>query len=375
MQSTKRITIRGGAAAAFFLAVMFNAVAAPAVTAAGESGLDQLIDKAVGKKACAGMAIGVERNGLHGGRFLGTAGNGRPPNADTEFRIGSITKTFTAALLAWEDQRGVMHISDPLQAYAPPGTTVPTYEGQAISLLDLADHTSGLPRTMPTKGDTTSAAAAWKYLAGYRLTYAPGTKYLYSNLAFGLLGQAIADKERMPYETLLTSVIARPLGLDDTVIELSPAQRARAARGYQPNGKPATAASSGFPALAPAGAASSTLSDMMRYLDFLLGETKSPLSTLIPVMERNRFPAANGRGVGLSWQIERLADGTQLFYKAGAVPGFSAFIIYAPSTRTGAVVLANQAKCPVQQIGSTLVNDLNQSQGPAPVIDSSDGTE
>src|SRR4029077_10441145 len=114
---------------------------------------------------------------------------------------------------------------------------------------------------------------------------------------------------------------------------------------------------------------------MMRYLDFMLGQTSSPLAMLIPVMEENRFPAPNGRGVGLSWQIERLANGTPLFYKDGAVPGFSAFMIYAPSTLTGAVILANQSQCPVQKLGATLINGLNQSTGPAPVIVSSGDVE
>jgi len=373
MQSTIAMPVSAGVL--LWLAAVADAIGAPAAPVVPEASLIQLIDKAVGKTACTGLAIGVEQNGKRADRFFGTTGNGKRPDADTEFRIGSITKTFTAALLAWEDQRGAMHIGDPLQAYAPPGTTVPTYKGQAISLLDLADHTSALPRTMPTKGDQTAEAAAWKYLAGYRLTYAPGTKYLYSNLAFGLLGLAISDHEKVPLQALLTSVVTGPLGLPDTVIDLSAAQKARAARGYQPNGKPATRGSPGFPALDAAGAASSTLNDMMRYLDFLLGETNSPLGALIPVMEQNRFPSANGRGIGLSWQIERLANGTQLFYKDGAVPGFSAFMIYAPSTMTGAVVLANQTQCPVQKLGATLINDLNQSKGPAPVIESSGDVE
>jgi CubicO group peptidase (beta-lactamase class C family) len=264
-----------------------------------------------------------------------------------------------------------MHLNDPLQAYAPPGTTVPTYGGQPILLLDLADHTSALPRTIPTTGSQTSEAAAWKYLAGYQLTYAPGTKYLYSNLAFGLLGIAIATHEKKPLQALLAGVITGPLGLPDTVIDLSTAQKAHAARGYQLDGKLATLGSPQYPALDAAGAISSTLNDMMRYLDFMLGETNSPLAALIPVMEQNRFPANNGKGVGLAWQLERLSNGTQLFYKDGAVPGFSAFIIYAPSTLTGAVVLANQYHCPVQQLGATLINSLNQSTGPAPVIESS----
>src|ERR1051325_11205711 len=124
MHSISGIAIRVSAAASLLLAVVMNAAAAPPRP---DADLTQLIDKAVGKTACMGMAIGVEKNGKRAARFFGTIGNGKRPDADTEFRIGSITKTFTAALLAWEDQRGAMHLGDPLQAYAPPGTAVPAY--------------------------------------------------------------------------------------------------------------------------------------------------------------------------------------------------------------------------------------------------------
>jgi CubicO group peptidase (beta-lactamase class C family) len=347
-------------------------------TAAAQAGsppsiasLQQLIDSAAAPAECKGMAIGVEQSNVRAERFYGTTGNRGTPDEDTEFAIGSITKTLTATLLAWEDQQGAMHLDDPLQKYAPTGTTVPIFNGRPILLSDLAEHTSGLPRNMPTQGSETQPPAAWAYLASYHLTRPPGQTFLYSNLGFGLLGLAIVKKEGTSLDVLLQRVITGPLGMPDTAITLKRAQQARLAKGYAANGRPAVKGSPQFPAISAAGAARSTLKDMMRYLVFELGEAGSALDPLLPPLQQPRHAAGKG-SVGLSWQIQTLGNGTTIIAKDGAVPGFSAFMVFAPATKTGAVILANQTKCPVQKIGATLISALNQSTQLLDIPSSSD---
>lgn len=109
----------------------------------------------------------------------------------------------------------------------------------------------------------------------------------------------------------------------------------------------------------------------MRYLDFELGQAGSALDRLLPVLHRPHHAPGKG-SVGLAWQIQALANGTTILTKDGAVPGFSAFVVFAPATRTGAVVLANQAKCPVQKIGAALIAALNQSRKPLDIPPSED---
>jgi CubicO group peptidase (beta-lactamase class C family) len=107
------------------------------------------IDQAVAENSeCAGLAIGVKKGRSVVTRFYGTTGNNGVPTADTEFEIGSITKTFTATLLAWADQQGRMRIDDPLAKFAP--SRIPSWQGQPIRLGQLADHTAGLPRQIRT---------------------------------------------------------------------------------------------------------------------------------------------------------------------------------------------------------------------------------
>ena len=101
--------------------------------AADPESLGRIVDEAVmHAPACTGLAIGVEQGNVRAQRFYGDTGNHGRPKADTEFEIGSITKTLTATLLAFEDQQGTMHFGDPLARYAPPGFRVPDFNGQPI---------------------------------------------------------------------------------------------------------------------------------------------------------------------------------------------------------------------------------------------------
>jgi CubicO group peptidase (beta-lactamase class C family) len=111
--------------------------------------------------------------------------------------------------------------------------------------------------------------------------------------------------------------------------------------------------------MAGAGAVHSTLRDMMRYLDFELGKIRQPLTSLLPAMHRAYHAEGPDSSVGLAWNMRNRPDGTKLISKDGAVPGYAAFIVFAPSSQTGAVVLANQVGCPVVKIGMQLMRGMN----------------
>jgi CubicO group peptidase (beta-lactamase class C family) len=116
-----------------------------------------------------------------------------------------------------------------------------------------------------------------------------------------------------------------------------------------------------MPAMAGAGAVRSTLRDMMRFLDFELGKIEVPLASLQTMMRQPYHAAGPDSSVGLGWHMRDRPDGTKVIFKDGAMPGYSAFIIFAPSSRAGAVVLANQAGCPVGKIAKQLMDGLNPS--------------
>src|SRR5689334_15889836 len=97
-----------------------------------------------------GMVVALVRGGasLVGGLGETSKGNGQEPDGRSFFRIGSIAKAMAGELLADLVVEGKVRLSDPLQRFAPPGKTVPSVDGRAITLLDLATHSAGLPRTI-----------------------------------------------------------------------------------------------------------------------------------------------------------------------------------------------------------------------------------
>jgi CubicO group peptidase (beta-lactamase class C family) len=116
----------------------------------------------------------------------------------------------------------------------------------------------------------------------------------------------------------------------------------------------------------------STLDDMMRYLDFELGEINVPLSSLLPLLHQPRHAAEPNGSVGLGWQMHERPNGLKTIFKDGAVPGYSSFMIFTPSSASGAVVLSNQTGCPVTRIGAQIIGSLNGSGTYLPELPPSD---
>ena len=125
-------------------------------------------------------------------------------------------------------ERGQIRLDDPLSKYAPPGARVPTYNGQPIRLINLATHTSSLPRSSRAANRIVRCLSGQpKRIAGVAARCAaavPGTQAAYSNLAFDLLGDALAKAAGMPYPALLQQLVTRPLGMKDTTFTPSPDQ-------------------------------------------------------------------------------------------------------------------------------------------------------
>ena len=160
----------------------------------------------------------------------------------TIFQIGSVTKVFTALLLADMAERGEVHLSDPAASY------LPVHVGDGPTLADLATHTSGLPRlprgllrsALLHPGDPYARYPAARLVrdAGRALRAgSPGSPYAYSNFGCGLLGYLLGQASGTPYETLVTTRICGPLGLPDTAFEVPGPPLDRKAQGYR-RGRP-----------------------------------------------------------------------------------------------------------------------------------------
>ncbi|QMU80315.1 beta-lactamase family protein [Streptacidiphilus sp. PB12-B1b] len=299
------------------------------------------------------QATGVALAAVHGGERLLLCGGrtarsgGGPVDADTRFEIGSVTKTYTALLLADAVARGEVGHHDPVAAHLPPGAAPVHRSGAPITLLHLATHTAGLPR-LPS-GFLATALPAWSTdpYAGYsterllrtlgstRVHSRPGSRVHYSNLGVGLLGLALARAAGTDYPRLLDARVCGPLGLTRTTCDPDRAQ----AVGYW-HGRPRPPWR--IPALPGAGALRSSARDLLRYLDALLAPGGAgPLAPALADVRRPRLLLPRtGDGLCLVWN-HRPRHGRDLLFHSGGTRGFTAFVGFCPQTGTGLAALAN----------------------------------
>jgi serine-type D-Ala-D-Ala carboxypeptidase/endopeptidase len=318
---------------------------------------------------CTGIAVGTNDRGTPGFYAYGEVarGSGRAPEPKTAFEIGSVTKVFTATLLAIEAQRGVVKLDAPLQNYVPHGITVPRFEGRQMTLADLATHTSGLPRQPPMHGEHYSAQDMFAFLNSYQLTRAPGTHFEYSNLGVALLAHALAQAAGTPWARLVQQEITEKLGMPDTRLSLEPEERARLAIGYSRAGLRARETMPTWPAFNGAGGLFSTTSDMQRFLAWNMGETKGDLpNSLLAELHTTRFPQPRARsGVGLAWHIAPLGAAASVIWKNGGTSGYSSYIGFVPAARVGIVLLSNSNHCPLTSAGNEILGAVTGERGAA----------
>ncbi len=293
-------------------------------------------------------------------------------DVDDVFEIGSITKVFTASILADMVARGEVRLDDPVAKYLPSSAHIPSRNGRQITLLDLATQSSGLPR-MPsnfTPRDSTNPYAdytvqqMYAFLSGYQLTRDIGDTYEYSNLGVGLLGHALALKARTSYEQLVTRRFLTPLGMTETAITLTPAMRARLAPGHDGEGH--VVPNWDLPTLAGAGALRSTAGDLLTFLVANLDSAATPLSrTLVQTHVERQATGDPNLKIGLAWHILTRPVG-KIVWHNGGTGGYRSFIGFDPARCIGVVVLCNNGNENVDDIGFHLLDETFPLRAPPP---------
>lgn len=295
----------------------------------------------------AGVSIGVVERGV---RRVFSYGAAKP---DSIFEIGSMTKTFTGLILAQMAEQGKVEIDDPVRDLLP-ANTVAKPSGPEITLLDLATQRSGLPR-MPDNFNPSDAgnpyadyhaANLYAYLTKHGVEVPAGAAFLYSNLGFGLLGQALSVRSGVSYPEMLRSEVTIPLGLNDTTVELSPAQRRRFIQGHDEDHKPAHEWD--LDALAGAGAIRSTAGDMLTYLEANLHpESLKPpagnpagatLQAAFQLSHQLRADSLPGMRIALAWLYQSDSGN---YWHNGATGGYSSYGFFNPKGDYAAIVLLN----------------------------------
>jgi CubicO group peptidase (beta-lactamase class C family) len=277
----------------------------------------------------AGALTGGERRVVARGRAT----------TDTIFEIGSITKVFTALLLARMTQDGRAALDEQ------------PFRGSEITLADLATHTSGLPRlpramyglAIRERRDPYARFTAADLDAAIRSVRVRSRgRFRYSNFGMGLLGHLLALRAGCSYGELVTREICAPLGLRDTFAEVPAAERARFADGHGRRGRPVPHWH--LDGLAGAGVLRSTAADLLAFLAFQLDPPDSPLGDAARLTQQPR--ARRGRlRVGLGWlRLPGRHGAGDVVWHNGGTGGFRSFAGFVPRSGRAAVALSSSAR-------------------------------
>jgi CubicO group peptidase (beta-lactamase class C family) len=270
-------------------------------------------------------------------------------NADTVFEIASLTKIFTALLLADMAHKGEVTPAAAVSTCLPAQVKLPQHDDKQITFIDLATHTSGLP-LRPT--NLASQSALDKYagytveqlyqgLAAYSLTRDAGSQFEYSNWGYALLANALAHCARQSYEDVIAARITQPLGMNDTRLEPSASMRTRLAAGHDEHLQ--RVPNEGRGALDGAGGLFSTANDLLKFLEVFVGRSKSTLTEAIPMMLETRRPTDDPTTrMALGWRVSG-KEGKQVVWSNGRADGYRTFMGYNPQTHVAVVALANAA--------------------------------
>lgn len=285
-----------------------------------------------------------------------------PVSADTLFEVGSISKTFTALLLADMVNRGEVALDDPVEKFLPQAAgalTLRDYTGAAIRLVDLATHRSGLPR-LP---DNMPSGAQSDPYADYResdlLRYLQrravlidkdgGTarrkrdeRYEYSNLGFGLLGYVLGRAAGTTYADLLQRRVLTPLALTATWLVVPGAEQKRYSDGYVPDGDRLKRTPHWrFEVMAPAGALVMSARDIGRYAQAASGAIDSPLTDAFRLTQKRYGDGVSAMNPqGLAWLLAPL-NGRTVFTHSGMTGGFTSSLWIDPVRKSAIAVLSN----------------------------------
>ncbi|WP_410537377.1 serine hydrolase domain-containing protein [Streptomyces sp. KL2] len=278
----------------------------------------------------------------------------RGASAATRFELGSVTKTFTALLLAEAVARGEAGHDDPIAGRLP-AAAVPEGYGDRITLAHLASHTAGLPvlppglllRAVPrfytNPYEDFTPEHLLHALSQTRVRRPPGERVRYSNFGVGLLGRLLSDAAGAPYGEVLATRVLTPLGLADSTCDPGLPQ----ATGHW-HGRPRPPWR--IPGLPGAGALRSSARDLRRYLEVLLSpppEAGEALRTALHDVTRPRATAPGGDRMCLAWKARthtaRDGGAFELLFHSGGTRGFTSFAGFCPAARTGLAAVTNSS--------------------------------
>jgi CubicO group peptidase (beta-lactamase class C family) len=270
------------------------------------------------------------------------------------YNIGSVAKTFVGTMLAQAVIEKKAALQDDIRKYLPGLYPNLPYKGAPIRLVDLANHTSGLPGTFHQypanamsglKGKSLAEQAA--FFATYRADSLlldlhhlapdtiPGTRFRYNSSAYMLLTLVLERIYQKPYQEIVTDYLQKHLGMLQTKPILTAAELKTAAQGHDRNNKPVAYINLEGYFIGPS--MNSTLSDMVSYLEAQLAE-KDPA---IRLTHQRTFGKPGSFGLGLSWMMNRENGRPYLYHDGNTKMGFNTLCTIYPKDKLGIVIMVN----------------------------------
>lgn len=364
-------TLRGAVIGTFYVFIAGSTVTKSANSQSlstrptnGLAVVDSLVAAEFAKDSIGSITVGV----IEGAQLAWTRSYGfadvkarREANRNTVYRIGSITKPFTAVMLMQQVAAGRVLLSDPVERYLPEVKQIADRpQGAApFTFLQLATMTAGLAREPNEAGPFwTGPVSAWEKtlfsaLPHTKYTSLPGTEYSYSNIGYAILGAALARVAGKPYTEWQRMHVLTPLGMQRTRFEVDSTIESDLAVGYQvrddgtiDDQTAAREARNGRGYKVPNGAMFTTVDDLARFVAFEL--SRGPESVLAKsvldeafegIVATDRF-LESGYGVGFM-TVRRDDYSFPLLGHSGSVAGYQAAMYYDRGMRLGVVVFRN----------------------------------
>jgi CubicO group peptidase (beta-lactamase class C family) len=329
-----------------------------------QSELKTSVDNILNRHPAVGLAVGVVRDGAlasfyaHGHADIAS---NTPVTQDTVFRIGSITKTFTAIAVLQLCEQGLVDLDAPANQYLRTYRLVSAKASfRPATVRHLLTHTAGISEQVPRSGllrrdfgETVKLGGripslADYYRGGLRLEAEPGTRFRYGDHGFATLGQLVEDVSGQPFHRYLREHVFEPLGMADTTLLRSEVDPSRLASGYRLGSQGARAVTQREYVPAGAGAIFSTPRDMAGYLAALLGggsnQHGSVLrpATLATMFAPHYQPDPRLPGLGLAFFRVRVGGHAAVEHQ-GVAPPYYAQIFVAPDDGVGVMAFTNGA--------------------------------
>ncbi|MGS2615429.1 serine hydrolase domain-containing protein [Micromonospora sp. LZ34] len=301
--------------------------------------VDELVTTAQSAGRTPSLVIGVVRDGALA--HLAAAGEHPRPDADLQYRIGSISKTMTATLVLQERDAGRLRLDDPLAEHLP-GTAA-----GSLTLRQLLGHASGLQREPDgpwwERAEGVDLATLLRGVSTDKIAYPPHRWYHYSNLAYGLLGGVLEGITGTQWADLLRQRILEPLGMRRTTYAATePFARGYVVHPWHDTLREEPRTDTG--AMAPAGQLWSTVEDLARWAAFLAdpdpvvlaAETLTEMCAPVVISDLDSWTGGHGLGLELYREGERVYVG-----HGGSMPGYVAALAVHRPSRTAVVGFAN----------------------------------